>query len=295
MGMDFIRYYIGDISIVTLQRIQKESGKFDDWILISGSDFKYSDSYGYEQIENTHEKWIELLRGRSVIAENREPNNIEDSFIWLNASRMADILILLSIARAKYYPRLLFEKNLGDNYSFQIGLITREEPGNRDIVEISNLGQFISEALTFIERNRNWLKDSAFVPSIYWYTQAQQSFGIAPSILEMALYWVSIEIVAGNYIDGNRLGITSKKQRVKRFIEDRGYTGVTWNFLDQVVDDWYQTRCAAFHEGEETLPIGVLTTRRQQVRDFVSLVLVEMLQQQEDTKKKEIAARIQIY
>lgn len=295
MGKDFIRYYIGDISIVTLQTVQRESRKFDDWILISGSDFEYRKSYGYEQIEGRHEEWIELIRKRSVIVENRQPDDIRDSLIWLNASRLADIITLLSIARAKYYPRLLFEKKLGGNYSLQIGLITQEEPENRDIVNISNLGRFICEALNFIEQDPDWLKDSGFKPSIYWWTQAQQSFAIAPSILEMALYWVCMEIVAGTYIEGHGLRIENKKERVKRFIRDKGYTGNSWNFMDEVVDDWYQTRCAAFHEGRESLPVEELKTRRQQVRDFVSLVLVEMLQQQEETRKKEIAERMQNY
>lgn len=111
----------------------------------------------------------------------------------------------------------------------------------------------------------------------------------------MALYWVTIEIVAGVYVEGHSLGITNKKERVKRFTKDKGYCGGNWDFLDEMIDDWYQTRNALFHEGEQLLSVELLKTRRQQVRDFVSLVLVEMLQKQEEIRKKEIADRMRGY
>lgn len=295
MGKDFIRCYIGDISLITLKNVQRESGKFNDWELMQGSEFERKKSYGYKEIFVRDESLIDALAKRSVIAENRQPENSKPSLIWNNALLIADVLTLLSLARARYYSTLAVEKNLGKDYSISWGVIAREIAGNWDVVSISNFGKFISEALTFIERNPSWLEESGFIPSIYWYTQAQLSYLTAPSVLEMALYWVSIETVAGTYIDGCGLDIANKKERVKRFITDKGYTGSNWSFLDEVIDDWYQTRNALFHEGKQLLSVDVLTTRRQQVRDFVSLVLVEMLQQQDETRKKEIAVRMQSY
>jgi len=295
MSEDFIRCYIGDISLITLKNVQRRSGKFDDWELTQGSQFKLKQSYGYNQLFTRDEALIEALAKRSVIAENRQPQNSKPSLIWNNALLIADVLTLLSIARARYYPTLVVEKNLRDKYSIGWGVMTPETAGNWDIVPISNLGQFISVALTFIEQNPSWLEDSGFTPSIYWYTQAQQIFGTGPSILEMALYWVSLEIVAGTYIDKHRLGITNKQERVKQFIMRKGYSGNCWTFLDKVIDDWYQIRCVAFHEGRQLLPVKVLRTRRQQIRDFVSLVLVEMLQEQDEAREKEIASRMQRY
>lgn len=296
MGEDYIRCYIGDISFTTLRNVQKRSGKFDDWELMLGSKFERKGSYGYKEISDRDESLIEALAKRSVIAENRDPENSKSSLIWNNALLIADVLTLLSLARARYYPTLLVEKNLGNKYSISWGVKTPETSGNWDIVPISNLGQFISTALTSIEQNPVWLKDSGFVPSIYWFTQAQQAYGTAPSILEMALYWVSIEIVAGIYIDRCGFRITNKKERVKRFITDKGYSGNFWNFLDKVVDDWYQTRCAAFHEGQEPpLSVAVLRARRKQVRDFASLVLVDVLQKQDETREKDIAVRMESY
>lgn len=297
MSEDFVRCYIGDISLITLKNVQRRSGKFDDWELTQGSQFKLKQSYGYNQLFTRDEALIKALAKRSVIAENRQPQNSKPSLIWNNALLIADVLTLLSLARARYYPTLVVEKNLGDRYSIGWGVMARETAGNWDIVPISNLGQFISVALTFIEQNPSWLEDSGFTPSIYWYTQAQVSYVTAPSVLEMALYWVSVEILASTYADRQGLAISNKKERVKRFIAEKGYTGMLWDFLDKgkVIEDWYETRNALFHEGKRQLSIAALTTLRQQVRDFTSLVLVEMLQEQGKAREKEIATRMQRY
>lgn len=296
MSENFVRCYIGELSLHTLEIIQKESGLLNDWIAIPSSKFVHKESYGYMEVFIQDELLIEAIAKRSsVIAENRQPEKSEHSLIWKNALLIEDVLRFISLARAKNYPTLLVEKQLETKYSLSYGLSTSEVGVNRDIVPISNLGQFISLSLTYIKKNTNWLKESGFVPAIYWYDQALQLYRIAPSILEMALYWVSMEIVAGIYIDSQGISETRKKERVKQFIADRGYSGSIWNFLDQLIDEWYQTRCAAFHGGEETLSLEVLKTRRQQVRDFTSLVLVEMLQRQEHRQKEEIARRIGSY
>lgn len=294
MAEDFIRCYIGDTSLITLKGVQRESGKFDEWELMDGMKFDHKQSYGYRSILKRDESLLEALAKRSVIAETRQPENVKPSILWKNALNIADVLTLLSLARAKYHSTLAVEKNLGPKYSIGWGL-AKEVAGQSDIVSISNFGKFISEALTFIENNPSWLEESGFIPSIYWYEQAQVSYLTAPSILEMALYWVSIEVIARTYIDSKGLKITNKKDQVKCFITDRGYIGSTWNFLEEVINDWYQTRCALFHEGKQSLHINVLTRRRQQVRDFTSLVLVEMLQQQDEARKKQIATQMQNY
>jgi hypothetical protein len=301
--VDFIRYYIGNISSHTFRVIQRDSGKFDDWKLIESSKFNHETSYGYEQIldfnpfSNQDKARIDsIIQRSSIIAENREPGIREPSLLWNNASDIADVLTLLSLARASYYPRLLVEKNIGHNYTLQWGIVTPEEAGRLDIVPFKNLGQFIAGAMDFIKQNPGWLKASGFIPSFYWYGQSQLARATAaPSILEMALYWISIEIVAGVYVETHGLRTKHKKHRVKRYIKDNGYVGSYWRFLNKVIDDWYSTRCSAFHEGQATIPNDVLKVRRQQVRDFTSLVLVEMLQPQEEKTKEEISTRMQRY
>lgn len=295
MSEDFVRCYIGDVSLYTLRNVQQECGRLDEWTLMQGSEFDHKKSYGYKEILDRDELLLQAIAKRSVIAETRQPASIKPSFIWNKALILADALTLLSVARARYYSCLAIEKNLAKKYSIGWGVITREIAGSWDIVPITSLGTFISEGLGFMEKNPSWLEESGFVPSIYWYTQAQISYLTGPSVLEMALYWVSVEILASTYINGQGLGITNKKEQVKRFIADRGYTGRLWDFLDQIIDDWYQTRNALFHEGQQELSVDVLTTRRQQVRDFTSLVLVEMLQKQDEARKKELVTRMQGY
>lgn len=297
MSEDFCRCYIGDISLHTLRQVQEESQKLNEWELLVGSDFNYKESYGYrEGIWERDQLLLQALAKRSVIAETRYPNNVETSLIWNNALIIADVITLLSVAHARYYSTLAVERSIGPRYSISWGVMVRRElSGDFDIVSLSDLGRFIFEALTFIEQNRSWLQDAGFIPSIYWYTQAQISYHTAPSVLEMALYWVSMEILAGAYIDRQRLNIAYKKEQVKRFVTDQGYAGSDWNFLDGVIDDWYEIRNDLFHEGKQQLSVDVLKIRRQQIRDFISLVLVEMLQRQGETRKKEIAARMQRY
>lgn len=295
MSEDFIRYYIGDIHFSMLETIQRESGKFNEWELIQGSEFDYKQSYGYEETFIQDELLLEALAKRSVITETRQPKSVKASILWANASNIADVLTMLSLARTSYNSTLAFEKKLGTSHSIGWGLIPRDVAGNWNTVSISNIGRFISEALTFLENNPSWLEDSGFIPSFYWYTQAQISYLTAPSILEMGLYWVSIETLAGTYIDSHGLGITNKKERVKRFIDDRGYSGSVWDFLGEVINDWYTVRKDLFHEGKQKLTTGLLSKRRQQIRDFMSLVFVEMLQEQDEASKNQIATRMQNY
>ncbi len=296
MSEDFIRYYISGIHFSMLETVQRESGRFEEWELSQGSYFVLSKSYGYRADSMpTHDKLLlKALAKLSVIAETRQPTRVKPSILWARASNIADILTLLSLARGRYYP-VMIENNLGQTHGINWGLIAEELEGSWDIVPIDNLGGFISQALTYIDNNPSWLEESGFIPSVYWFTQAQKSCFTAPSILEMGLYWVSLETLAKAHNDNNGLGIKKKDKRVKRFIWDKGYTGEAWDFLDKAIDDWYIARNDAFHEGKEKLSFDLLAKRGKQIRDFTSLVFVEMLPKQEDAGKNEIATRMQKY
>ena len=298
MSGDFIRYYISDIHLSMLETVQRESGKFDEWELSQGSDFNLKKSYGYKKdnfIPAHDEPLLAALAKRSVIAETKQPASVKPSILWASASNIADILTLLSLARARYYSALI-EINLRQTHGINFwGLVIGELEGNWDIVPISNLGRFVSEALTYIENNPSWLEESGFIPSVYWFMQAQKSCFTAPFILEMGLYWVSLEVLSRAYIVTHGINVTNKKERVKRFIRDRGYTGSSWDFLGEAINDWYIARNDAFHEGTEKLSIELLAKRGKQIRDFTSLVFVGMLQKQEDARKNEIAMRMQNY
>ena len=172
MSEDFYRWYIGYINLVTLERVQRESGRFNEWNLSQGSVFKLKESYGYKDIPKKDELMLEAIAQSSIIAETRQPEIVKSSVFWNDALSLADVLTLLALARARYYSAFARERNLGESYSISWGLIPRDIAGNWDIVSISNLGKFISEALAFVEKNPNWLEESGFVPSLYWFTQA---------------------------------------------------------------------------------------------------------------------------
>jgi hypothetical protein len=294
MSDDFVRCYIPDMSLATLRAVQEESGRLVGWRLVQGREFDLERSYGYEH--GIEEKdLLAAVAKRCIIAENRNPAGTKPSLIWNNALDIADVLTLLSIARGRFVSASFVEKKIGTKYTLSRALIVPEIAGRWDIVPIERFGSFIREAMGHIERYPDWLKDSGFTPSIYTYTQAQIAYLTAPSILEMGLYWVTIESIAGTYIESKAITENNKKERVKRFITDMGYAGSTWTFLEEVIDDWYKTRNALFHEGKQELPIGLLGIRRQQARDFTSLVLVEMLQKQGEAVRKEVATRIQDY
>ncbi len=293
---EFVRCYIGNIHLKLIQNIQQQSGKFHEWTLISGSEFTLRDSYGYvEGISKQYELILNAIAQNSVIAETKSPREVRQSILWHNALNIADVLTLLSIARVKYYSTHAVEKSFGDKYSISWGLIPEDDPGIRDIIPIDDLGKFISETMDSISRNPQYLQDNGFNPSIYWYNQALISRFIAPSVLEMGLYWICIEILAGVFNETNRLGISNKKEMVYKFVSAKGYTGQYWDYLKEMIDDWYIVRNGCFHEGKQSLTVPVLTKRRQQVRDFISLVLLEMLQKQDAKRVKEIADRIRAY
>jgi hypothetical protein len=93
------------------------------------------------------------------------------------------------------------------------------------------------------------------------------------------------------------LGINKKDKRVKRFVNDNGYTGEVWNFLETAIDDWWKARNYAFHEGKEgteELSYDLLARRGKQIRDFASLVFVEMLQKQEYSRKIQLLSEFKI-
>jgi hypothetical protein len=292
---NYVRCYISDININTLKAVQTESKKFDEWELIQGSSFDFKESYGYQGVFEKEEVLLDAIAKRSVIAEAKEPESVRQSILWKNALNIADVITLLSLARAKYYSTLAVEKRKEDRYSISWGLITREDPGNHDIIVLSNLGNFISEALNIIESNLSYLEGNGFLPSIYWYAQAQASYSTSPTVLEMALYWISVEILSSVFVNTKCINENRKKEIVKIYIRERGYVGGNWGFMDELIDDWYATRNSVFHEGEQAFSSDKLKIRRQQVRDFTSLVLVEMLKPQDEKRKEDIARRIGKY
>ena len=62
-----------------------------------------------------------------------------------------------------------------------------------------------------------------------------------------------------------------------------------------MIEDVYNVRNSVFHEGSDTLTSDERGIRRQQIRDLVSLIMVEMLQSLSAPEKQMIAIRMQNY
>ncbi|MFC2050739.1 hypothetical protein ACFLTN_06140 [Chloroflexota bacterium] len=298
MSNNYVRCYIGNVLLDTLQQVQKQTGCLDEWQLFDASVFDHKTSYGYEPELTIDEALIEAVAKRcSIIAETKQPEKSPPSLIWKDALLIVDVLTLLSLAHARHCIALLVEKQLEHSPSLSPVIIPPTTTDSSEIVSFSDLSKFVSAGLGLFKGNRTSLEDNGFIPSIYWYHQSQQALGMAPSVLAMALYWVSLEIVATAYIRINGIAVSHKIDIAKTFIHDKGYSGTAWNFLNSVVDDWYSIRNFLFHEGKESPALdkhkrGVLL---QQVRDFMSLVLVEMLQDQGETRRKQVADQISKY
>ncbi len=297
MSEDFVRCYIRDISIGTLQNVLQRCGRFNEWELIPSQRFVHNESYGYKKTSDNDDQLTEAyIKRSSVIAETKRPDLSKPSLIWNNSLLIADVLSLLSIAHCKDYEAFLVEKNLKDKYSLGFGRISHIREGSRNIVRIDKLEHFISNSLDCIEQNPDWMRQTGFIPSIYWFIQALQTSMKAPTILEVTLYWVSLEIIASTHLRNNAIHARGKEQIVRRFIKDRGYAGQEWRFLSKVIRDCYQIRSSALHEGvDPNFPPGVGWNRRKQIRELVSLVLVEMLENQGQEQRSKIAKKMQSY
>ena len=146
MSEDFFRWYIGYIDLSTLQTIQRDSGRFNEWDLSQGSGFNLEESYGYIDIPRRDKSMLEAIAQRTIIAEARQPEDVKRSLFWNDALGLADVITLLSLARARYYSAFARERKMKNEYGISWGVIPRDIEGTWDIVSIGNLGNFISES-----------------------------------------------------------------------------------------------------------------------------------------------------
>ncbi len=165
------------------------------------------------------------------------------------------------------------------------------------IIPRANLQSFVCESLDKLQQQA-WKDEIGFIPAIIWYSQAQRSFRASIPPLELALYWVVLEVLASAYIQNQGLSarIRNKKERVKKLIDSYGFLRGPWSFMNSTIDDWYEIRCASFHEGKfPSWSNTKLEQRWRQLAEFVSFVLASLLQKQDNAWENQIAARILAY
>jgi hypothetical protein len=296
MTKDFIRCYIGNISYDNMRLVMQEVGGYEDWKLTPKSDFREKKSlilrYG-----NTRDKLLfrSLLDCSTIIIETDRPESTKSSLICKDGLLLDDLLTLLSIAQFRYIPALVVERMIyAYNYEFEVYLYNTLDTKNT--LPISKTGQFISTAINMVSKDPSWLGSSGFQTGIHWYTLACKTLGIMPTVLNVALYWIGLEVVASKFLQKNTIHVRGKEHTVRRFARERGYTGEKWRFLSKAIRDWYEIRNKAFHEGQELgLSSEMIMARGKQINDFLSLVLIEMVQEQDCEWKEQVAAYIASY
>lgn len=300
----FIRYYINEIPYSRAERLHDIISKlpsFKDWQWISANKFDYKKSHGY--FPGLDEE-IECIRKKcSAIIEHHNPTLVIGSSLIWNTGRgspatiIDDLLTLFSIAQSKYINARVVESLLpGNQLDITHRPIAPLSSHNQVIFDVE-LETFIAESLVRLQ-DYNWIQESGFKPAIYWYRQAQQSFRASMFSLELSLYWIVLEILAEAYVQKNGLTrtIRYKKDRVKGFLASQRLQDGHWGFIDTIIDDCYEIRCASFHEGKlPKWPTERFEQRWRQFVEFVSFVLANLLQEQSEENRKQIALRISQY
>lgn len=283
-----------------LQRLLLESPEFRNWRWIPVGRFDYKNSFGH--LPGSNDAEIECIKRRcAAIIEHHDPDAvIGSSLIWTStpsspATLIDDVLTLCSIAKSQYIPVvaqeiLLFEGNLRI-----VHRPTAPQSVLQEVIPQDSLGAFVKNGLAMLQQ-KDWKEDSGFIPAIQWYTQAQQLFRAGIFSLGFSLYWIVLEILGLAYIQRQSLRIDSKKERVMQFLNSKGFTGDSWSFLSDAVEDWYKVRNYAFHEGHlPDWPRGKLEQRWTQLAEFVSFVLVDLLQPQGENRRDQIGMRLSKY
>lgn len=301
----FIRYYISE----NARRIDREMQTiianlthFDGWLWTPVNRFDYKKSFGY--LPGSNEVEIEYTKSKSLsVVEHHDPDSvIGHSLIWTYGKRshatvIDDLLTLCSIAESRYIYTRIVEACLPD---VDLQITHRPIAPMSDLKEIiprANLQSFVCESLDKLQQ-QTWKDEIGFIPAIIWYSQAQRSFRASIFSLELSLYWVVLEVLASAYVQRQGLSarMRNKKERVKKLIDSYGFLRSPWSFINSAIDDWYEVRCASFHEGK--LPSWSNTKfeqRWRQLAEFVSFILASLLQKQDAAWENQIAARISAY
>ncbi len=304
MNESFIRYYINRepySAIMQLRRLLPRLSEFNGWQWIFALDFNYEESFGF--LPGTNASEIECIKRKSIaIIENRNPDAVIRSLIWefrqeIPATVIDDILTLFSIAKCKYIHARAQEVLEGDGKLHIIERPIAQPSILEEIICQEELENFIISSFSSLKQE-GWKKDTGFIPSIHWYAQAQRLFRAGIFNLECSLYWIVLEVLAGAYVQ--RIGlakkIQNKKKRVSELIKSRGFDGNSWSFLDDAIEDWYQLRNFAFHQGElPTWTQQKFEQRWRQLAEFTSFMLADILQIQSQTYKNQIGARLSSY
>ena len=302
----FVRYYLKNITIALLRKLQGEVEELSDWHVLDPSVFSYENSYGYEpwstkdddtQLRKMKTRVSCALLETHTIVEHHNPSVVGGSLLWNFPDRVStvlcDILTLCSLARNEYMHKVLIEWSVDDTnkgFSTDASKLTQ---GRASILEIKQLGDFVRCGLAKLNQPE-WVQGTGFTPAIHWYIHALRSFLSAPPAVPLTLFWLALDILA--VANASKNG-QKDKNRVKQYLaEELGFNQGSPVFLDKEIDDWWDTRCYAVHPQKKLkLPEKVRNCRFEQIRDFAIFLLVNVLQPQTPQVKEGFVSQLQSY
>jgi hypothetical protein len=295
---DFVRYYIRKISRDRCLKFWAQVPELAQWQMIGIGEFDYQHSYGYA--EGTNDRRVSCIREYcDVIVEHHRPREVMGgSCIWTGGQRvyttvLDDVLQLLSLATCQHVHTVLREYSHDGTLTLSSFHTSAPKP-TQTVVGEDSLGNFISNSLAKL-RTRDWMGNSGFDPAIYWYRTADAIHEVVPNVLEIAMFWVTMEVLAkARDFEGH--GPPHKRTMVEDMVAQRGFTGADWDFLGNALIDWYDVRNATFHEGQQpNWDQARLEARWKQIIEFASFVLVDLLVPQPHDQKARVAAQIKAY
>lgn len=298
-----VRYYVEGITDIEWRQLTSAVVELSHWQCIPKSSFEYSPMGPIEVASNKLKCW--LLNTWIVLQslEGMTQRSLTPSQLWPQTPRAAttlvdDILVLASILSCQPILAVAVEWEKGGRSGYTTYASGPEHSiFCRLVYRWSEVADSFPPALRLLGDD-DWKQSTGFDPAVYWYVQAQRLLWCAPSVTEIAVYWVCLEILGRAFNDslpqGHKIaGRGAHMERVVRMLDSRGYDVGDTNWLKPAIKDWYDFRNKAFHEGSApNLSDEASAQRRFQIGGFVSLVFADMLGLISEQRKTRVFCRL---
>ena len=271
--MSFLRYYIRHLPYGEWLDIQSSLPELSGFEASRAREFDFRESFGYAS--GAHDTDVSyFLTLADVVVEHHEPSRVRSSQLWTGDGKMPmslidDILVLSSIAKNRHVHAVAREYIEDKSGSFRTYPTVALSASQR-VIAVADFEGFLTTALSQLQVP-TWTDSSGFAPAIHWYYQTQSMAGGAPGILQLAMYWVTLEVLEQARGFGGK-----KKSKVRQMVTAQGFRDSNWRFLDDALSDWYRARNYMFHEGRQpNWDSAKLQGRLDQIAEFTSALLAD--------------------
>ena len=256
------------------QGLVAQVSALDGWSLLRTEQVTYADAP--EPAEASYFR----TRASTIVLEHPNPTGVGRSVLWSDPGGMAttidDLTFLVSLLTSINVHTAYRERTLGDG---QLNTMTHPTSADSPTPELVPESDWpLTVATSFAQLAvPGWQSTSGFDRASWWYRHAMTMRPpSAPHVLAIAQFWVVLEVLAKG---SGQTGL--KKPGVKRLADSLGFTGTAWGFLGSAVDDWYEARNYAFHEGiSPSWTSSQLAGRERQAAAFAGLALARHVSNQ---------------